>query len=100
MWLSVSTANQQDNSAKQIRGRTVKPIVLIVEMPVECESLNKRSAHCHAKQSSAIVATDRPRKTEQNGESHMHIRSTSILGRIDRKEQAATKRPDNMICLN
>src|SRR5215468_9312901 len=100
MWLSVSTAIQHDNSAMQIIGTTVRPIVLIIDVPVECESLNNKSAHCHAKQSSAIVATDRPRKTEQNGESHMHIRSTSILGRIDRKEQAATKRPDNMICLN
>src|SRR5215831_9857789 len=100
MWLRVTTANQHASSAMRIIGSTVRPIVLIIEAPVECESLNSKSAHCDAKASSAIVATARPRKTEENGESHRHVRSKSTLGRIERYAQAATKRPDNMSCLN
>src|SRR5262245_14306370 len=100
MWLSVMTADQHASSATKMIGNTVRPIVPIIEAPVECESLNSKSAHCSAKHISAIVATDRPSKTEENGESHRHIRSKSILGRIERNAQAATKRPDNMSCLN
>src|SRR5215510_3691110 len=100
MWLSVTTANQHASSATRMIGSTVRPIVRIIEAPVECESLNNKSAHCDAKQSSAIVATARPRRTEQNGESQRHRRSRSTLGRIELNAQAATKRPDNMSCLN
>src|SRR4030095_3998679 len=100
MWLSVTTANQQDSSATRRIGSTARPIAPIIEAPVECESLNNNSAHCHAKHSSAIVAMTRPRKTEENDESHRHSRSKSTLGRIERNAQAATKRPDNMSCLN
>src|SRR5262245_4886554 len=100
MWLSVTTAHQHASSATKMIGNTVRPIVAILEAPVECESLNNKSAHCNAKHISAIVATERPRKTEENGESHRQIRSTSILGSIERNAQAATKRPDNMSCLN
>src|SRR5215467_9902031 len=100
MWLSVMTANQHASSATKMIGSTVRPIVAIIEAPLECESLNNKSAHCNAKHSSAIVATHRPRKTEENGESHRHIRSKSSLGTIERNAQAATKSPDNMSCLN
>src|SRR5262245_60337812 len=100
MWLSVTTAHQHASSAARMIGSTVRPIVPIIEATVEPESLNNRSAHCHAKHSSAIVATDRPRRTEENGESHRHLRSKSILGRIERNAQAATNRPDNISCLN
>src|SRR5215468_5540704 len=100
MWLSVTTAHQHASSATKMIGSTIRPIVPIIETPVEPESLNNKSVHCHAKHSSAIVATERPRKTEENGESHRHLRSKSILGRIERNAQAATKRPDNMSCLN
>src|SRR5262249_12430859 len=100
MWLSVATAHQHASSATRMIGSTVRPIVPIIEAPVECESLDNKSAHCDAKHNSAIVATVRPRKTEENGESHRHIRSKSTLGRIERSGQAATKRPDNLSCLN
>src|SRR5262245_24301095 len=100
MWLSVTTAHQQASSATRMIGSTVRPIVPIIESPVECESLNNKSAHCDAKHSSAIVATARPTNTEENGESHRQNRSRSTLGRIERKAQAATNRPDNMSCLN
>src|SRR5215813_12065983 len=95
MWLRVTTANQHASSATRIIGSTVRPIVWIVEAPVECESLNSKSVHCQAKPSSAIVATDRPRKTEERGESQRQSLSRSTLGRIERNAQAATKRPDN-----
>src|SRR5262245_33168342 len=100
MWLSVTTAHQHASSATKMMGSTVRPIVPIIEAPVACESLNNKSVHCNAKHISAKVATDRPRKTEEKGESHRHIRSKSILGRIERNAQPATKRPDNMSCLN
>src|SRR5262245_21304577 len=100
MWLSVTTAPQHASSATKMIGKTVRPIAPILEASVERESFNSKSAHCHAKHSSAIVATDRPRKTEDNGESHRHIRSKSILGRIERNAHPATKRPDNISCLN
>src|SRR5215471_10473472 len=100
MWLRVTTANQQASSATRIIGSTVRPIVPIIEEPVECESLNSRSAHCDAKPSSAIVATARPRKTDENGESQRQNLSRSTLGRIERNAQAVTKRPDNRSCRN
>src|SRR5262245_60296509 len=100
MWLSVTTAHQHASSATRMIGNTVRPIVPIIEASVECESLNSKRAHCTAKHNSAIVAIDRPRKAEENGESHTHIRSKSILGRIERNAQPPTKRPDNMSCLN
>src|SRR5262249_41146599 len=100
MWLSVMTAYQHASSATRMIGSSVRPMVRTIEASLEYESLNNKSAHCDAKQSSAIVATARPRKTEENGESQRHRRSTSTLGRIERNAQAATKRPDNMSCLN
>src|SRR6516165_932650 len=100
MWLRVTTANQHASSAMITIGRTIRPIVRIIGAPVECESLNNKSAHCDAKPSSAMVATARPMKTEENGESQRQNLSRSTLGRIDRNAQAATKRPDNTSCWN
>src|SRR5262245_2200367 len=98
MLLSVTTANQHASSATTMIGSTVPPIVPINEEPVSADSLNSKSEHCHAKHSSATVATVLPTITEERGESQRHMRSKSILGRIDRNAQAATKKPERASC--
>ena len=49
-------------------GNTASPIVPITEEPVSADSLNSKSAHCHAKHSSATVATVLPTITEESGD--------------------------------
>src|SRR5262245_1307860 len=50
----------------------------------------RSSAHCIAKASSAIVATERPTKMREIQVSCRHTRGTSIIGKTDRNAQPRT----------
>jgi len=65
---------------------------------VSVDSFRTSNAHCAAKQSSATVATLRPTKIDDSGESHRHCRSRSTRGSTERKAQAAAKIPESQSC--
>ena len=61
-------------------------------------STRSNSAHCAAKQSSAIIATDRPTATLDSHESTTQMRCTSARGNTDRKAQPNTNGADSKSC--
>jgi hypothetical protein len=66
--------------------------------PVSADNFVISNAHCPAKHSSAAVATLRPTKIDDRGESQRHRRSRSTRGSTDRKAQAVAKTPESQSC--
>src|SRR5580693_6006916 len=58
--LVVSTAYQEKHSATMISGTITSAAFTTVPAPVIVPSFQRRIAHCATKQTSAIVATERP----------------------------------------
>ena len=84
------TAYQEKHSATPISGRIAFEIFLAVSERATRASSRKTMAHCAAKHSSAIVATERPIRTLENQVSNRQILCTSARGKTERKAQTDT----------
>src|SRR5271155_4525811 len=84
------TAYQEQHSASAISGTIRREIFLAISECVVRPSSYKTMAHCRAKQSSAMVATDLPARMPESQVSNRQMRWTSARGRIERKTQTKT----------
>src|SRR5690348_972117 len=86
----VSTAYQEKHSATMISGTITSAAFTTVSAPVIAPSRKRRIAHCATKQTSAIVATERPTATLEVQWSNRQMRCTSARGRNERNAQPNT----------
>src|SRR5262245_30459243 len=86
----VSTAYHEKHSAISINGTITQAALRVVSAPVIVPSRCKTMAHCAAKQTSAMVATDRPMVTLDSHVSNKQILCTSARGRNDLNAQPKT----------
>src|SRR5580692_5067178 len=86
----VITAYQEQHSATTISGTISRETFFAVsECAIRPSSCNTM-AHWMAKQSSAMVATERPTKMLDSQVSNKQMRCTSARGKIERKAQPNT----------
>src|SRR5262245_17005982 len=94
-----STAYQELISAHVISGTSTQEIAIVPRVLVFAPISRTTSAHCHAKHSSATVATVRPTSTLDHTESTRTIRCTSARGSTDRKPHTSTYTAASTSCL-
>src|SRR3569832_796542 len=90
----VSTAVQEQISAVTISGRMSRATMRATRLPVDCAVASSMTAHCAAKDSSAMVATVRPTMTLDNAMSNRASRGMSYTGSTDRNAQPNTYTAD------
>src|SRR5438552_91124 len=90
----VRTAVQEQISAVAMRGMMKRATTRATRLPVDCAVASSMTAHCAAKDSSAMVATDLPTSTLDNQVSNRPSRGMSYTGRTDRKAQPNTYTAD------
>src|SRR5262245_11215008 len=86
----VSTACHEKHSAMSINGTITQAALRVVSAPVIVPNRCRTIAHCAAKQTSAMVATDRPMVTLDSHVSNKQILCTSARGRNDLNAQPKT----------
>ncbi len=95
----VTTEYQENISAIAISGTITRERPSATGLRASIASTRSSRAHCAAKQSSAIVATDRPTATLDSHESTTQMRCTSARGNTERKAQPNTNGADSNSCL-